>query len=137
MIAGVAAALSTANVRIVGVEPEGAPGMTRALAEGAPVHLETIATIADGLAPPFVGALNLEHVRQQVSDVVLVTEDEIRNGMRFLMERCKLMAEPSGAASVAALLAGKADVGPRDRVVAIVSGGNLDLGSLGTLLSQP
>ena len=139
LIAGVAAALRGpgARARIVGVEPEGAPGMTRALAEGRPVRLDRIATIADGLAPPFVGALNLEHVRRQVDDVVLVNDEEIRAGMRFLMERCKLMAEPSGAASVAALLAAKVSVRPGQPVVAVVSGGNLDLSSLGSLLPSP
>jgi len=129
LIAGVAAALRTpsSRVRVFGVEPEGAPGMTRALAAGEPVHLEQVETIADGLAPPFVGELNLEHVRRQVEDVVLVTDDEIRAAMRLLAERCKLVAEPAGAASVAALLAGKLPIAPGSNVVAVVSGGNLDL----------
>jgi threonine dehydratase len=136
LISGVAAALrgSGGGPRVVGVEPEGAPGMTRALAAGGPVQLERIETIADGLAPPFVGHLNLAHVQEQVERVVLVSDDEIRAGMRFLMERCKLLPEPSGAATVGALLAGKVPVEPDDTVVAVVSGGNLDLSSLGELV---
>lgn len=136
LIAGVAAALHGAgsSIRIVGVEPEGAPGMTRALAAGKPVRLDRVDTIADGLAPPFVGELNLEHVRSQVEQVVLVTDEEIRIGLRFLLERCKLGAEPAGAATVAALLAGKIQASPDSEVVAVVSGGNLDLQGFSRML---
>jgi len=136
LIAGVAAALHGAgsSIRIVGVEPEGAPGMTRALAAGKPVRLDRVDTIADGLAPPFVGELNLEHVRSQVEQVVLVTDEEIRIGLRFLLERCKLGAEPAGAATVAALLAGKIQATPDSEVVAVVSGGNLDLQGFSRML---
>ena len=136
LISGIAAALRgpRSRLRIIGVEPEGAPGMTRALAAGAPVRLEHLDTIADGLAPPFVGALNLEHVRRQVDEVVLVTDDEIREAMRLLMERVKLLVEPSGAAALAALLSGKVAVKPGWDVVSVVSGGNLDLASLGNIL---
>lgn len=145
LISGLAAALSAGasgsgpaagSLRIVGVEPEGAPCMTRALDAGKPVTLDRIDTIADGLAPPFVGGLNLAHVQQQVDRVLLISDDEIRQGMRFLLERCKLMAEPSGAAAVAALLAGKVPLTQDDRVVAVVSGGNLDLSSLGGLMAD-
>jgi len=136
LISGVAAALRTprSRVRIFGVEPEGAPTMTRALAAGSPVRLESMATIADGLAAPFVGELNLEHVRRQVEDVVLVSDDEIRAAMRFLMTRAKLFVEPAGAAAVAALLAGRIPVLPGWDVAAIVSGGNVDLESVSGLL---
>jgi len=136
LIAGVAAALRTprSRVRIFGVEPEGAPTMTRALAAGAVVRLESVSTIADGLAPPFVGELNLEHVRRQVENVVLVTDDEIRLAMRLLMSRAKLYVEPSGAAALAALLAGKIPVLPGWDVAAIVSGGNADLETVSGLI---
>ena len=78
-------------------------------------------TIADGLAPPFAGELALQICRGKV-DSVLVTEDEIASGMRFLYARAKLACEPAGAAAAAAVLAGKVDVaGP---TVVIVSGGN-------------
>jgi threonine dehydratase len=136
LIAGVAAALRGPGsaIRLVGVEPEGAPAMTRALEAGEPVRLEHLDTIADGLAPPFVGALNLEHVQRQVEQVVLVSDDEIRQALRLLLERCKLAAEPAGAASLAALLSGKVTV-PRDcDAVAVVSGGNLDLSALRRML---
>ncbi len=136
LISGVAAALRGpgSTIRVMGVEPEGAPGMTRALEAGKPVHLESLDTIADGLAPPFVGELNLEHVRSQVEQVVLVTDDEIRTALRLLLERCKLGAEPAGAAAVAALLAGKIQVSADSDVVAVISGGNLDLAGFSRML---
>jgi len=136
LIAGVAAALRGpgSSIRLVGVEPEGAPGMTRALAAGKPVRMDSVDTIADGLAPPFVGELNLQHVRSQVEQVVLVSDDEIRMALRLLLERCKLGAEPSGAAALAALLAGKIEVPPDSEVVAVVSGGNLDLDGFSRML---
>ena len=136
LIAGVAAALRGpgSSIRVVGVEPEGAPGMTRALEAGKPVRLESLDTIADGLAPPFVGELNLEHVRSQVEQVVLVSDDEIRAALRLLLERCKLGAEPSGAAAVAALLTGKIQVPADSDVVAVISGGNLDLAGFSRML---
>ncbi len=129
LISGIAAALSgpDSHAKIFGVEPEGACGMTRALAAGKPVRLETLDTIADGLAAPFVGALNLEQVQARVEAVVTVTDRQIREALRLLLERSKLAAEPAGAAAVAALLAGKVPVSADDQVVAVVSGGNLDL----------
>lgn len=84
------------------------------------MHVDTD-TIADGLAPPFAGELALKICRGAV-DSVLVSEDEIAEGMRFLYARAKLACEPAGAAAAAAVLAGKVDLaGP---TVVIVSGGN-------------
>ena len=126
LISGVAIALRHARpgVRIVGVEPEGAPTLTRALAAGEPVSLESISTIADGLSAPFAGALTYAAVRDLVDDVVLVTDDEIRHAMRLLALRAKVVAEPAAAAGLAALLAGRVApaAGP---VVVVVSGGNV------------
>jgi threonine dehydratase len=121
LIAGVASAV---DCRVVGVEPEAAPTLSAALAAGEPVPIEP-SSVADGLNAPFTGAGTLEICRARVDDVVLVTEDEIADGMRFLYTRAKLACEPAGAAAVAALLAGKVvtDSGP---VVAVVSGGNAD-----------
>ena len=121
-IAGVATAL---DCRVVGVEPEGAPTLTEALRAGRSVRIEP-RTIADGLATPFAGESCLAVCLERVGDVVLLTEEEIAAGMRFLYERAKLACEPAGAAAVAALLAGKVPVQPGETVVAIVSGGNVD-----------
>ncbi len=128
LISGVAAAVKQRNpgIRVVGVEPAGAAVMTESLRTGEPAHWDTLNTIADGLAAPFVGELNLRHVQRFVDEVVLVTDDEIAEALRLIAERAKLLAEPSGAAAYAALLAGKIAVPEGSEVVAIVSGGNVD-----------
>jgi threonine dehydratase len=126
LISGVAIALRhfRPHVRIVGVEPEGAPTLTRALAAGGPVSLDQISTIADGLSAPFAGALTYEITRDLVDDVVLVSDDEIRDAMRALALRAKVVAEPAAAAGLAALVAGRVAPAPGP-VVVVVSGGNV------------
>lgn len=121
LISGIATAT---DFRIVGVEPERSAAFTAGLAAGKSVHIELEPTTADGLAPPFAGELTLAVGRERVEEVVLVTEEEIAAGMRFLYARAKLACEPSGAAATAALLAGKIPVEPGSNVVAVVSGGN-------------
>lgn len=135
LISGIATAIKALRpeARVIGVEPEGAPCLRRALDAGAVVRLDTIDTIADGLAPPFAGALTLEHASTLVDDVVLITDDDIRDGMRFGMERARLVLEPAGAAAIAALLARKVDTEGRT-VVAIASGGNVDIGEIAHIL---
>jgi threonine ammonia-lyase medium form len=129
LISGVAAAIKLSNphVRIIGVEPVGAPGMTKALEAGASVNLESVDTIADGLAAPFAGDHCLRHVQAFVDEVVLVTDDDIAHAMRLTLERLKIVAEPAAAASFAALLAGKADIASGSEIVCVLSGGNVDL----------
>jgi threonine dehydratase len=129
LIAGIAVAVAAKRpgARVVGVEPSGAPTMRRALDAGEPVRLERVNTIADGLAAPIAGTIPFEIVRRLVSDVVLVDDDVIAEGVRFLATRAKLVAEPAGAAATGALLAGTVKARAGERVVAIVSGGNVDL----------
>ena len=136
LISGVAAAVKALrpNARVIGVEPVGAAGMTESLRRGEPARLDRIDTIADGLAAPFAGRLNYLHVRELVDDVVLVTDDEIVAAIPVLMERCKVMPEPAGAAAVAALLAGKVVPAAGSTTVAVVSGGNIDRRRLAELL---
>ena len=122
LISGVSSAV---DCRVVGVEPEGAQSLTAALAAGEPVRIEPN-SIADGLNAPFTGAGTLAVCRERVDEVVLLTDDEIAEGMRFLYMRAKLACEPAGAAAVGALLAGKVTVEPKQPVVAVVSGGNAD-----------
>ena len=109
------------RARVVAVEPEQAQAFKAGLDAGHSVQVETN-TIADGLAPPFAGELALQICTGRVESV-LVTEDEIAVGMRFLYARAKLACEPAGAAAAAAVLAGKVDAG--DNVVVVVSGGNV------------
>jgi len=119
LVAGIVSALA-GRARIVAVEPERSRAFRAGLEAGHSVQVETN-TIADGLAPPFAGELALQICRGAV-DSVLVSEEEIADGMRFLYARAKLACEPAGAAAAAAVLAGKVElVGP---TVVIVSGGN-------------
>lgn len=129
LISGIAVAVRgrLPGARVVGVQPEGAQAMRRALAAGKPVRLERIDTIADGCSAPFAGERTLAIVQRLVEDVVLVTDDEIREALRFIAGRARLLVEPAGAAAVAALLAGRVRVRSGERVVAVLSGGNVDL----------
>jgi threonine dehydratase len=129
LISGVAAAIKLQRplVRIIGVEPDGAATMSAALAAGEVVRLDTIVTIADGLAPPSAGETTLEHVKAFVDDVVTVTDPEIIRAMSLIMTRTKLVVEPSGAAGLAALLSGRVRTTPDQRVVILASGGNIDM----------
>lgn len=120
LVSGIVTALA-GRARIVAVEPERAQAFRAGLEAGHSVRVET-STIADGLAPPFAGELALQICRGAV-DSVLVSEEEIAEGMRFLYTRAKLACEPAGAAAAAAVLAGKVDLANGPTVV-IVSGGN-------------
>ncbi len=129
LMGGIASAVKAIRpaCRVVAVELEAGPGLTPALAAGKPVPVSRPAgTLADGMTPPFVGALPLEIARRAVDDVVMVGEEAIVAAMRLLASRAKLYVEGSGAAATAALLSGA--IRPRSgaRVVAIVSGGNID-----------
>jgi threonine dehydratase len=130
----VAVAASDRDTAVWGVEPEGAAAMAESLRVGRAVHLESVRTIADGLAPPMAGVLNHRILAEHARGVVLVDDDEIVSAMRLLLERTKLLVEPSGAAGLAALLAGRIDVQSELPVVVVLSGGNADLSQLGALL---
>lgn len=136
LISGVAAAIKQLkpSVRIVGVEPEGANAMKLSLAAGSPQRLAKLNTIADGLAAPFAGTRNFEHVKAYVDDMLVIPDTEILAGMRVLMERCKLFVEPSAGAAIAPLLTGALHFSDGQKVVPIVCGGNIDLERLRTLI---
>jgi threonine dehydratase len=136
LISGIAAAvkLQHSSVRVVGVEPEGADAMTRSLEQGTQVHLERVDTIADGLAPPFAGEHTLRHVQHFVDDMVRVSDGEILDALGVLIQRCKLVPEPSGAASLAALLSSKIRPTSGSTVVCVISGGNIGADLLKQLL---
>ena len=139
LIGGVATAIKALkpDTRVVGVEPHGAPTVTEAVRNGAPVRLQKIDTIADGLGAPIAGTLTMEHVRAFVDDVVLIDDTAIRDAMNTMLERAKILAEPAGAAALAAVVTAKAGCKAGDRVVCIVGGGNVDLARLASLLPVP
>ena len=127
LVAGVAAAVKgrRPDARVVAVEPEGSAVLHDSLAAGRPVRVEHGRSLADGLVCPIVGEHCFAVASALVDESVTVTEDELRAGFRFLYERAKLAAEPAGAATTAALLAGKLDLGGAGAVALVVSGGNV------------
>ena len=142
LAAGVAAAVKALRpaTRVVGVEPAGAAAMARSVAAGAPVTLDAAASIADGLLPVRPGDLTFAHAAALADEIVTVSDEAIAAAVRWLAERAKLVAEPSGAASVAAALsaalAAEASETPPSSgpPVAVVSGGNIAPAALADLL---
>jgi threonine dehydratase len=126
LIAGISVAVAALapQVRVVGVEPAGAPKLTAALAAGAPRSLDDTRSMADGLLARSVGELTFDILRGVVHEAATVGEDEIAEAVRFLHRHTDLRPEPSGAVGVAALLARR--VRPTGPTVAVVSGGNVD-----------
>lgn len=123
LIGGIAAWYGS-RVRVVGVEPELAPTLTRALAAGHPVDAEAGGIAADSLAPRQIGQLVFPIAQRFVEKVVLVTDDAIRNAQRALWNTLRVVAEPGGAAATAALLSGRYAPKAGERVGIVVSGGN-------------
>ena len=123
LIGGIAA-WHAGRVSVIGVEPEAAPTLTRALAAGRPVDAEAGGIAADSLAPRRVGELVFPIAQRHVARVVLVTDDAIRAAQAALWEILRIVAEPGGAAAFAALLSGRYVPRAGERVGIVVSGGN-------------
>ncbi len=121
LVSGIALSAAGSDIEIVAVEPETSRALHAALEAGEAARVDA-RSIADGLNAPFAGSLVLDVAQTHDVTTVLVTEDEIATGFRFLYERAKLACEPAGAAAVAALLAGKVE---SDHTVCVVSGGNV------------
>ncbi len=137
MIAGVAIALKEMNpdIRIIGVEAEGAQSMKLSLQEGKPNTLTSVHTIADGIAVKTPGHLTYEATRKYVDDLVLVNDAEIAHTAYLLLQRAKILAEPAGVAAMAAVLHKKLDLAGRN-VIPIISGGNINMGILQQILEK-
>ena len=141
LLAGVSAAIrqSKPDVTIVGVEPEGAAKMSTSLTAGAPVTLEHTSSIADGLMPVRPGEITFQHVKQFVDRVVTVSDANIARAALWLFHEAKQVVEPSGAATVAAVLWPSSDSPLADtsrKVVAVLSGGNVAPETLAALERQ-
>jgi threonine dehydratase len=132
LISGVATALKACNpkIRIVGVESSGAPGMTRSVREGGLLTLERVDCIIDGLRVKRVGTLNYEIVKEYVDDLVTLPDEQIFEGVVWVMSHLKVVPEGAAAAPVAALLQGLIAAAPGTKVACVLSGGNLDLDQL-------
>jgi len=137
LIGGMATAFAELQpgLRVYGVEPEGAASMRGSLDAGQPIKMTCVNTIADGLGAPAAGALAFEVVKRSVRDVIVIPDDAIARGVRELLVYTKLLAEPSGAACVGALLIGAVPDVAGKNVGVVLSGGNVDLGTLAKLMS--
>jgi threonine dehydratase len=123
LIAGIAAWYQ-GRIKVVGVEPDLAPTLTRALAAGQPVDAEAGGIAADSLAPRRVGELVFPIVQRHVSATVLVSDDAIRDAQRLLWKKLRVVAEPGGAAALAALTSDRYAAAPNERVAVLICGGN-------------
>lgn len=134
--AGVATAikLRAPRARVIGVEPAGAPKLSKAREAGRPVRIPSTGGLADGLLAVEVGGITFAHHQRYIDEVVQVEDPALRCSMRLLLDRMKLVTEPSGAITVAALMEGL--VKPRGKTVAVLSGGNIEWGGLVPLVSD-
>jgi len=137
LISGIAIALKKTNpdIRIIGVEPEGAASMLGSIKSGKPEKLINMHTIADGIAVKTPGNLTYEAARQYVDEFVVVSDEEIAHAAYLLLQRAKILAEPAGVASMAAILYNRLDFRNRN-VVAVVSGGNINMGLLEQIMEK-
>ena len=135
LISGVAAAAKLKNpqVKIIGVEPEGAASAKAAVAEGKPVNLPSVSTIADGAAVKLIGTKNLEYIQNYVDEIVTVSDYELMEAFLLLAEKHKIIGENAGLLSVAGLkklrVRGKT-------VVSILSGGNIDVLTIASMITK-
>jgi threonine dehydratase len=134
LISGTALAIKTTNpsVRIVGVHSSAVPTYVRAREVGEPLQIEPRPTVADGIAVSRPATICFDIIEEHVDELVTVDDREITEAVALLLERAKYLVEPAGAATVAAILSGVVEV--RDKTVAVLSGGNIDLLLLDTLV---
>jgi threo-3-hydroxy-L-aspartate ammonia-lyase len=136
LIAGSAIAATGVQpgIHIVGVEPEAGDDTKRSLAAGHRVTIPVPRTIADGQGAPVPGELTFSYNKDLIDEIVLVSDDELRDALRFAVDRLKIVLEPSGASGLAALLAGRLNPVP-GRIGVILSGGNVGAARLAELLA--
>lgn len=137
LLAGMALSIKKINprVKVIGVQAEGADAAVRSYLDKKPVQTARAATIADGIAVKQPGSLTMELINKYVDGMVTVTDDEIAEAVLLLMERMKMVVEPAGAVSLAAVLNKRIDY-PGKKVVCLLSGGNIDVGFIHRLLEK-
>jgi threonine dehydratase len=138
LISGVSTALKslTKNCKIVGVEATGVPSLYESMKEGKLVTIENPKTIADGLLGQTIGKLNFEICIKNVDEVVLVSDDSMKQAVKSLLFDSHLLTEPSGAAPAAALLSGVYKPRPGEKIGLVISGGNISYRLLQQLLNE-
>ncbi len=136
LISGVATAIKgkQPDTRIVGVQAAGASNVAPSLEQGHRIELDSVETIADGIATRAVGERTFEIIRERVDEVVTVTDDEIAVALTQLLERGKTLVEGAGAAPLAALTESKFEYADDETVVPVLSGGNIDMNTLTTVI---
>lgn len=139
LISGISIAIKSLkpDAKLFGVEPDGAPKMQAALRAGHPVNFESPKSIADGLIPSSVGDLTLEACKKNVDRVSSVSDNEIVEGLKLLVKEAHIFPEPSGAAPVALMLAERNLDRFGEKVVLVISGGNVSVDFLRQALSSP
>ncbi|NGM68190.1 threonine ammonia-lyase [Natronolimnobius sp. AArcel1] len=132
LISGVAAAIKTAHpdVRVIGVQSDGASSAAPSLEKGERIALDGVDTIADGIATRSVGEHTFAHIQEYVDEVVTVSDPEIAVTITYLLERSKTLVEGAGAVPLAAVLFEAFDYDPDETIVPVLSGGNIDLNTL-------
>ena len=123
------------SVKVYGVQVAGAPSMYNSVKDGEIECLSSVSTIADGIAVKQPGENTFRYVSEYVDEIALVTDDEVASAILALIEKQKMIAEGAGATAVAAVMAGKFDLKGK-RVVAVVSGGNIDVTSLSRVIDR-
>ncbi|MBV7272282.1 threonine ammonia-lyase [Clostridiaceae bacterium UIB06] len=138
LISGIATAAKSIkpSIRVVGVQPEIVASTKASLEKGEVVTLPGAKSLADGISVSTPGDVCFEYIKKYVDEVVTISEDEIAYGMFSLMERNKLIAEGAGASPIAALLAGKIEGVKGKNVVALVSGGNVDIATVSKIIER-
>jgi len=138
LISGIATALKGQNedVRVIGVQAEGASSVAESLQKGHRIERDGVQTIADGIATRTVGERTFEIIRERVDEVVTVTDPEIAVALTTLLERSKTLAEGAGAVPLAALLEGKFDYDEGETIVPTLCGGNIDLNTLTNVIMR-
>ena len=131
LIAGMACVLKHINpkIKIIGVEPINSNVMTNSIKSGKPEIFDTInnKTIADTLAAPFAGKITFEYVKEYVDDIINVSEDEMIESLRMMIERLKIVPEPSASACFVPIVFNKLNVPSKSKCLVVVCGGNIDL----------
>lgn len=137
IMSGIATVLKTLNpnIKMIGIEAENVNSLQQALANGKILKIQGKPSIADGIAVKQIGKLNFEILKKYVDQVITVSESEIAAAVLFLLEKCKIVAEGSGAVGVAALLNNKLNIKNKN-VVSIISGGNIDVTSLSNIINK-
>jgi len=136
LISGVATAIKESNpdIRVIGVQAAASAAYYDSRKAGHCVSVEPLPTVADGLSCRSASEVNFSVIEKYVDEIVTVEEDEITEAVRFVANKAKLIAEPSSCVGIAALMAGKVDVRPEDKVAGILTAGNWNIEDIGRIL---